>query len=221
MRAVRIAVLGTGTVGRTIASKLTSLGHEVRIGSRTPDNEAAAGWASAAGEGASHGDFADAAAFGEVLFNCTAGTASIAALEQAGADNLAGKLLVDVANALDFSGETFKLAVANTDSLAEQIQRTFPGARVVKSLNTMTADVMVDPALVPGDHVVFLSGADESAKQEAAGLLQGMGWAAERIVDLGGIETARGAEAWMHLWLALWRRLGTARFNLALPRGES
>jgi hypothetical protein len=218
---VRVGVLGTGTVGRTIGSKLVALGHEVRLGSRSTSNEAAASWASDAGQGASHGDFAGAAEFGELVFNCTAGGASLDALEQAGAASLAGKVLVDVANALDFSGGAFRLTVANDDSLAEQIQRAFPDARVVKTLNTVNAEVMVDPGLVPGDHVLFVSGDDHAAKHETTLLLEELGWPAARVIDLGGIETARGPECWMHLWLPLWKRLGTNRFNLTIARGDA
>jgi 8-hydroxy-5-deazaflavin:NADPH oxidoreductase len=140
---MKLAVLGTGIVGATIASKLVALGHEVRMGSRTTGNERAVAWAEEAGAGASEGTFADAATFGEVVFNCTAGTASLEALSAAGEENLAGKVLVDVANPLDFSqGMPPTLAVCNTDSLGEQIQRAFPDARVVKTLNTVNAEVM-------------------------------------------------------------------------------
>jgi predicted dinucleotide-binding enzyme len=143
---VRIGVLGTGTVGRTIATKLVELGHEVMMGSRTADNRQAAEWVAENGSSASQGRFGDAAAFGELIFNCTAGAASLEALEAAGETNLAGKTLVDVANPLDFSqGMPPSLTVSNTDSLAEQIQRRFPDAKVVKELNTMNAELMVAP----------------------------------------------------------------------------
>jgi len=127
---MRIGVLGTGMVGTTIATKLVALGHEVMMGSRTADNETASEWVASAGASASQGKFADAAAFGELAFNCTAGNGSLEALEMAGAENLAGKTLVDVANPLDFSqGMPPHLFICNTDSLAEQIQRAFPDAR--------------------------------------------------------------------------------------------
>ena len=146
---MRIGVLGTGTVGQTLGTKLVSLGNEVKLGSRSASNDKVAGWVKTTGRGASHGTFADAASFGEMLFNCTSGMASLDALRQAGAKNLDGKVLVDVANPLDFSkGMPPTLAVCNTDSLGEQIQRAFPEARVVKSLNTMSARVMVDPKKV-------------------------------------------------------------------------
>ena len=218
---MRIGVLGTGSVGRSIGSKLAALGHEVKLGSRTADNTGAAEWAATAGDQASHGTFEDAAAHGELIFNCTAGNASIQALELAGAENLAGKTLIDTSNALDFSHDVFQLSVANNDSLAEQIQRQFPGARVVKSLNTVNAAVMVDPGLIPGDHVIFVSGDDEEAKRQTIELLAAFGWPAERIVDLGGIETARGPEAWLHLWLSIWKQLGTNHFNLTIAKTDS
>jgi 8-hydroxy-5-deazaflavin:NADPH oxidoreductase len=202
---MRIGVLGTGMVGNAIAAKLADLGHEVKIGSRE------------AGEGKV--TFAGAAAFGELVFNCTSGVHSLAALEAAGAENLAGKVLIDVANALDFSaGRPPTLAVANTDSLGEQIQRAFPEAKVVKSLNTMNCEVMVDPAKVPGAHNVFVCGDDAEAKLRVGDLLQSFGWPAESIVDLGGIEAARGPEMYLPLWLRLWGAVGTGHFNIAVVR---
>src|SRR5919199_3123972 len=143
---MRIGVLGTGMVGQTLATKLVELGHEVTMGARAAGNEKAAEWASGADEGAAEGSFADAAAHGELVFNCTAGTASLDALRAAGAEELRGKVLVDVANPLDGStGFPPALSVANDDSLGEQIQREFADARVVKALNTISASVMVEP----------------------------------------------------------------------------
>src|SRR6266508_4040551 len=158
---MRFGLLGTGMAGQTIGGKLVELGHEVKMGSREAGNEKAVAWAAGAGESASEGSFADAAEFGEVVVNATSGTASLEALEAAGAGNLAGKVLIDIANPLDFSrGRPPTLAVCNDDSLGEQIQRAFPDARVVKALNTMNADVMVEPGLVPGGHTVFVCGND-------------------------------------------------------------
>ncbi len=135
---MKIGVLGTGMVGEAIGTKLIQLGHEVKMGSRTANNEKAAAWVKQNGEKATQGTFADAAAFGEMLFNCTSGGASLEALKMAGAENLNGKVLIDIANPLDFSrGMPPSLLVCNTDSLGEQIQRAFPEAKVVKSLNTM------------------------------------------------------------------------------------
>jgi predicted dinucleotide-binding enzyme len=214
---MRIGVLGTGMVGQAIGTKLVSLGHEARMGSRQAGNEKAVAWQDEAGDGASEGSFADAAAFGELVFNCTAGAASVDALEAAGRENLDGKVLVDVANPLDFSrGMPPTLAFCNDDSLGERIQAAFPQARVVKALNTMNCAVMVDPARVPGDHVVFVSGEDKDAKAEVAGLLESFGWPPERIVDLGGIRAARGTEMYLPLWLTLYGRLETGDFNIGV-----
>jgi hypothetical protein len=212
---MRIGVMGTGMVGNSIATKLVALGHEVTMGSRTADNEAAAEWVTADGSGASQGTFADAAAFGELLFNCTSRAASIDALSSANSGDLAGKTLIDVANALDRSGGMPpSLFVSNTDSLAEQIQRACPDARVVKALNTMNHEVMVDPAKVPGSHNVFVCGNDESAKTEAVELLRGFGWPADDIVDLGDLSAARGTEAYLLLWLRLWGTFQTGHLNI-------
>jgi predicted dinucleotide-binding enzyme len=216
---MRIAVLGTGMVGRTLGSKLAELGHEVRMGSRTAGNENAAAWAAETGAAASAGDFADAAAFGELVLNCTSGTVSLEALEAAGAGNLAGKVLIDVSNPLDFAqGFPPSLSICNTDSVGESIQRAFPEARVVKALNTVNCALMVDPGRVPGDHALFMCGNDAGAKGETLSLLGELGWPAERVVDLGDITGSRGMEMYLALWLRLMVTGGTADFNVALVR---
>ncbi|MER8044382.1 NAD(P)-binding domain-containing protein [Streptomyces sp. NPDC094032] len=214
---MKIAVLGTGDVGRQLATKLVALGHQVTLGSRSADHEGATAWA--AENDAAHGTFATAAAGAELVVNATGGMVSLAALEAAGAENLAGKVLVDVSNPLDFS-EGFPPKVATPDgaSLAEQIQRTFPGARVVKTLNTMTNTVMVDPARVPGDHVVFVCGDDAEAKETVTALLASFGWPKPRIIDLGDLSGARGTELVLPLWLRLMGTLGTGDFNFAIQR---
>lgn len=212
---MRIGVLGTGSVGRRIAGKLVELGHEVTMGSRSADNKALREWVTEAGTGAAGGTFADAAAAGELIFNCTSGEAALDALAAAGGDNLAGKVLVDVSNPLDFSkGMPPTLSVCNDDSLGERIQATFPGAKVVKSLNTMNNQVMTEPGRLPGAHNVFVCGEDAGAKETVSGLLAEFGWPREAIVDLGGIEAARGTEMYLPLWLRLMGALGTADFNI-------
>lgn len=217
---MKIAVLGTGMVGETIASKLVALGHEVRMGSRTADNAKAATWAEKAGEGASHGDFAAAAQFGDLVFVCTLGAATLDALRAAGADNLAGKIVVDLTNPLDFSRGAPRLFVIGDDSLGEQIQRAFPEARVVKALNTINCSVMVDPGRIPGEHATFIAGDDAAAKAEVTRLLtEGFGW--RQVIDLGDISAARATEAYLLLWLRLWRVLGTADFNVAITRAPT
>lgn len=163
------------------------------------------------------GRFSDAAEFGEVIFNCTAGMHSVEALRAAGEDNLKGKLLIDVANSLDSSrGMPPPLGIVNTESLGERIQAAFPHARVVKTLNTINWEVMVDPAIVPGDHVIFVCGNDEDAKSETTRLLGEIGWPTERVIDLGDISQARGPEMYLPLWLRLMGSLDTTRFNIAL-----
>jgi 8-hydroxy-5-deazaflavin:NADPH oxidoreductase len=212
---LRIGVLGTGMVGKALATKLVAVGYEVRMGSRSAANESAAAWAAAAGDRAGSGSFADAAGFGELVVNATAGAASLEALAAAGGDALAGKVLLEVANPLDFSqGMPPMLSVSNTDSLAEQIQRAHPDALVVKSLNTMRADVMVDPQLVPGHHTVFVCGDDEDAKRRVVELLQSFGWAHDQVLDLGDITAARGLEMYLPFWLRLWASTGTALLNV-------
>jgi hypothetical protein len=216
---MRIGVLGTGAVGRAIATRLNQLGHEVTMGSRSAGSEALAEWIAEAGEGAKGGDFATAAANGELLFNCTAGVASLQALEAAGADNLAGKTLVDVAVPLDFSrGFPPSLAICNDDSLGERIQAAFPETRVVKALNTVNSAVMVDPGRIRGDHSIFVCGEDGAAKAQVSALLEAIGWPGESIVDLGGIEAARGTEMYLPLWLRLYGHFGDADFNISLSR---
>lgn len=216
---MRVGVLGTGAVGRTIGAKLVALGHEVRLGSRRAGNEAAVEWADEEGAGASEGSFADAAAFGELLFNCTAGGGSLDALAAAGEPNLHRKVLIDVANPLDFSaGMPPALSICNDDSLGERIQATFPEVLVVKALNTINCAVMVDPGRVPGDHVVFVCGENSDAKRQAGELIGSFGWPGERIVDLGGIGAARGTEMYLPLWLTLYGRLGSGDFNIAIER---
>ncbi|MEP6528251.1 MAG: NAD(P)-binding domain-containing protein [Nocardioidaceae bacterium] len=228
---MKIAVLGTGMVGRTLSSRLAGLGHDVVIGTRDVDRTLSVAEPDRMGNvpfaqwQADHPEvrlltFADAGAHGEVVVNATAGGVSLAALEAAGADNLAGKVLIDVANTLDFSqGRPPTLSVVNTDSLGEQIQHAFPDARVVKTLNTMNASVMVDPSRVPGDHDVFVAGEDADAKETVKALLREFGWKGDNIVDLGGIRSARGTEMYLPLWLSLWGVLGTPDYNIKVVRG--
>jgi 8-hydroxy-5-deazaflavin:NADPH oxidoreductase len=212
---MKIGVLGTGGVGQVLATKLVELGHEVTMGSRAAGNEKAVAWAQEAGERASEGSFAEAASFGDLIVNATAGSASLDALGAAGADNLSGKVLIDVANPLDFSkGMPPKLTVCNDDSLAEQIQRALPDAKVVKAFNTMNADVMADPGRVPGSHNVFVCGDDDGAKAKVGELIESFGWPTDDIVDLGDISAARGTEMFLPLWLRLYATTGTGQMNV-------
>jgi 8-hydroxy-5-deazaflavin:NADPH oxidoreductase len=212
---MRIGVLGTGSVGRTLASKLVALGHEVMMGSRQAGNEAAVAWEKGMGQLADEGNFAEAAGFGELIVNATAGAASLDALVAAEAENLAGKVLLDVSNPLDFSaGMPPTLTICNTESLAERIQQAFPEARVVKSLNTVNAAVMVDPGTLQSRHTLFMAGDHDDAKETVKGLLLDFGWPAEDVMDLGGIEAARGMEMYLPLWLRLYGVTGTAAVTI-------
>jgi 8-hydroxy-5-deazaflavin:NADPH oxidoreductase len=211
---MRIGILGTGIVGKTVGVKLVKLGHEVRMGSRSAGGETARGWVKTAGGRSTEGTFADAATHAELVFNCTPGAVSLDALKAAGARNLEGKTLVDVSNPLDFSkGMPPTLSVCNTDSIGEQIQRAFPTAKVVKSLNTVTVGVMVDPALIPGVHTMFVSGNDAKAKAQVIDLLKtGFGW--KEVMDLGDITGARAQEMILPLWLRLYTKLKTPNVNI-------
>jgi len=216
---MKVGILGTGVVGSTLGSKLIQTGHEVKMGSRSANNSRAGEWVRANGVRASFGTFADAAAFGEVLFNCTAGTVSLAALRLAGAANLKGKVLIDVANPLDFSkGMPPTLSVCNSDSLGEQIQRAFPSVRVVKALNTMNCRVMVEPSLISGEHDVFVCGNDPQAKGAAVEILRSLGW--RSIVDLGDITAARGTEMLLPIWLRLWSLYQNQNFNFRIAHSR-
>jgi predicted dinucleotide-binding enzyme len=215
---MKIGILGTGMVGETIGTKLVALGHEVKMGSRTANNERANAWVAAARSGASNGTFADAAAFGELLFNCTKGTISVEVLRSAGDENLRGKILIDVANPLEIvPGEGPRLAFGNDDSLGERLQAAVPALRVVKTLNTVNCAVMVDPSRVPGEHTMFMCGNDESAKAEVRAILADwFGW--RDVIDLGDIKSARATEGLMPIWLKLWGHLKTPDFNVKVVR---
>jgi 8-hydroxy-5-deazaflavin:NADPH oxidoreductase len=225
---MNIAILGTGAVGRALAAGMAGAGHEVRMGTRDPEATLARtepdrfgqpplrDWLEARA-GVQLVTFAQAAAAAEMVVNATSGDVSLAVLRAAGADHLAGKVLVDVSNPLDFSGGfPPSLFVKDTDSLGEQIQRAFPEARVVKSLNTMTAGLMLDPGRLSAPTAVFLSGDDAAAKQQVHDLLAGFGW--EQIVDLGGIQTARGVEMLLPMWLQLMGVFGDPEFNWSIVR---
>ncbi len=215
---MNIGILGTGIVGQTIGTRLVELGHNVKLGSRTADNEKARAWAKRAGKLASFGAFADAARFGQILFNCVSGMGSVSAIDLVSPVDLNNKVLIDVANPLDYTrGMPPTLTVCNTDSLAEQIQRIHPLLRVVKALNTMNVDVMVNPERVHGPHDVFISGNDKDAKDTVTMIL--MEWFRwESVIDLGDISNARGMEMALPLWLSLQKKLGTNIFNFKIAR---
>lgn len=215
---MNIAVLGTGMVGDTIGSKLVELGHKVMMGSRTANNEKALAFVAKNNKKAMAGSFADAAAFGEIVFNCTSGKASLEALTQAEEKNLKGKVIVDLSNPLDFSnGAPASLSIVNTNSLGEEIQNTFPQSKVVKTLNTMWCGLMVNPHMLNhGDHNVFMSGNDAEAKELVKELLVTFGWDQKNILDLGDITTARGTEMYLPLWLRIFGATQHAAFNIKI-----
>lgn len=215
---MKIAVLGTGTVGDTIGSRLLELGHEVMMGSRTSDNEKSRAFVGKHQGKASAGTFNDAARFGEIIFNCTAGVHSLEVLREAGSENLQGKILIDLANPLDFSnGMPPSLSIVNTTSLGEQIQLAFPDLRVVKTLNTMWCGLMVNPKMIGnGDHHVFLCGNDATAKEIVTSILVSFGWNEKNILDLGDISASRGTEMYLPLWLSIYGATKSGAFNIKI-----
>lgn len=225
---MRIGILGSGVVGQNLGAALARGGHDVVLGTRTPDDldtkrghgeRSLHEWREEAGERGRVGTFAEAAAHGEVVLNATNGAASLDVLRAAGEENLNGKVLMDIANPLDFSrGMPPTLFVCNDDSLGERIQAAFPEVRVVKTLNTTNTSIMSDPRrLADGDHSIFVSGNDAQAKRLVAGWLEEwFGW--KDVIDLGDITTARGTEMLLPVWLRLWSALGTPEFNFKIVR---
>jgi len=200
---MNIGILGTGMVGTTIGTKLIHLGHTVMIGSRSAENEKAATWTKHHGPAASHGTFADAASFGEIVFLCVKGDALLHILETIDRRLFAGKTVIDVTNPLDFSkGVPPSLFLCNTGSLGEEVQRMLSDAFVVKTLNIVNCEVMVNPAKYAPDGTMFLCGNDSAAKEKVRALLTSFGW--RDILDLGDITGARGMEMLLPLWLRTW-----------------
>lgn len=229
---MKIAVLGTGVVGQTLAEKLASLKHDVTMGTRDVKKSLSTTGAGNYGRPA-FGDwypahknirlatFSDAAASAEFIINATNGMGALNALEHAGHDHLKDKIMMDVSNPLDFShGMPPSLWVSNTDSLAENIQRAFPETRVVKALNTMNAYLMVNPSLVPGDHTVFICGNDAGAKSEVRSILNSFGWSDRNILDLGDLQNARGMEQILPLWAMILGTLQHPFFNFHVAKGN-
>jgi predicted dinucleotide-binding enzyme len=227
---MKIGIFGTGGVGRTLAAKLTSLGHDVMLGTRDVQATLARteggpmGGAAFKDWHAGHkaiklGTHAEAAAHGELLINATNGGGSLEALTLAGEANLGTKALLDISNPLDFSkGMPPTLFVCNDDSLGECLQKAFPRLRVVKSLNTLTAGLMVDPALLPERTNIFLSGNDAAAKDEVRDVLRQFGWTDADMIDMGDMTTARGTEQVLPIWIRLRGALGTPMFNFRIVK---
>jgi len=215
---MKIGIMGTGVVGETIATKLAASGHDVKMGARSATNEKAAAWVAKAGSRASQGTFAEAARHGELVFLCAKGEVAVEVARSAGQESLRGKILVDVSNPLDFSkGMPPTVFTKGDDSLAEQLQRELPETKVVKALNTVNAEVMVDPARLGSDHDMFVSGNDAAAKATVSNFLrEQFGW--KSVIDLGDVTTARGTEHYLPLWLRLMFALKTADFNLKIVK---
>lgn len=212
---MKIAVLGTGMVGRTLASAFERLGHDVVVGTRHPDaTRARVDW----GLDLTLLPFGEVAEGAELVVNATNGVGSLEALEAVGREALAGRVLLDVANPLDFTGGfPPTLTVKDSDSLAEQIQRGFPETQVVKSLNTVNCAVMVDPARVgEGDTTMFVASDHEDARKVVVDLLESLGW--RDVIEFDDLSVARGMEMWLPLWVRLIGRLGSADFNLKIVR---
>jgi predicted dinucleotide-binding enzyme len=217
---MRIGIIGSGNVGRTIADGALGSGHEVRLGARHPEKQELRDWLDGAGDGAGLGDIESAAEFGELLVNATDGDGSLEALRAAGEGNLAGKTLLDIANAGSSNEHGFELTYVNDDSLAEEIQRAFPDLRVVKALNTMDRHLMTAPDGIPGDHTAFICGDDGGAKGEVRGLLEEFGWKRDNILDLGDLSAARSLEMLVPLWVRLHSALDGQLFQLAVVRSQ-
>jgi 8-hydroxy-5-deazaflavin:NADPH oxidoreductase len=223
---MKIGLIGSGIVAQTLGAKLVELGHDVVVGTRDPEKldekknltGSLREWLARTGGKGKVVTFREAAAHGDLLVNATSGAISVEALKMAGAGDVGGKVLIDTANVLDFSkGMPPRVGASQDSCLAEQIQAAFPNLKVVKTLNTIGAHVMVDPkALAGGAHTIFLSGNDGSAKGKVGELLRSFGWT--DILDLGDLSTARGPEMYMAMWLRLWGATGTGTLNIKVVR---
>lgn len=213
---MKIGILGTGMVGEALGSKFVQLGHQVKMGSRTANNESAAKWVQAAGTKASQGTFSDAAAFGDMAFICLKGAVFLDVAKTLSPGSMDGKVLVDVSNPLDFSrGMPPSLSICNTNSLGEEVQKALPTAKVVKTLNIVNCEVMADPAK-GGNPTMLVCGNDTEAKAKVTALLKEMGW--KDIIDLGDITKARGTEMLLPIWLNLFGLFGSPHFGFKVVR---
>ncbi len=215
---MNIGVLGTGQVGESIATALTLKGHNVRMGSRTADNEKAVAWMKNANDHASIGNFADAASFGDLFFICLNGTGALDAIRTLDMEDTKGKIVIDVTNPLDFThGMPPRLleGLSNSNSLGEEIQRALPDAHVVKTLNTINYKLMVDATKVnKGEHHLFFCGNNADAKNKVKHfLVDNFYWKADHLIDLGGIESSRAVEAIVPFWVLVHQAMGTPLFN--------
>ncbi len=212
---MNIGIFGTGIVGKTIGTKLVELGYSVMMGSRTSDNEQALTWKNTQSKNASNGTFEDVTKFADIIFNCTKGMVSLDVMRLAGIDNLANKIIVDLSNPLDFSnGFPPTLTICNTNSLGEELQNLLPKTHIVKTLNTMNCEIMVNASLVPGKHDVFICGNDDQSKQSVVKILNQFGWT--EPIDLGDITNARGTEMMLPIWVRLYGNFKHGKFNFAI-----
>jgi predicted dinucleotide-binding enzyme len=227
---MKISVLGTGDVGRTLSSAFKKKGHDVTMGTRNTEEKLA--------EQSTHDQyksfsewykenkevrlvtFSESASEGEIVINATNGVNSLNALDLAGEENLSGKILIDISNPLEMSNGMMSLVdgLNNTNSLGEEIQKEFPEAKVVKTFNTMWCGLMVNPGLIKGDHINFISGNDAEAKAKVKDLIKEFGWKDENIIDLGDISAARAQESVLLIWARLWSMLKTGAFNFTIAR---
>jgi len=209
---MQIAIVGSGVVARFLGRAFATAGHEVTLGTRDPEQtRAREEWADVDLPLVGYADLQ-----GEVFVNATRGDGSLAALRAVG-PALDGKVVIDTSNPLDFSGGfPPSLFVANTDSLAEQLQQALPQVRLVKMFNTMAHEVMVDPAGLGQESTIFVAGNDESARRTAADLARDLGWL--DVMDLGDLTAARGLEMYLPLWLRLYGAVGQPLFNLKVVR---
>ncbi len=213
---MKIGVLGSGDVGRTLARGLASRGHEVRLGSREPQSEKLRTWRSSVKGTISTGTFAEAAAHGDLLVLCVHGAAAEAVLDSLGPLPFQGKVVIDTTNPLVFSSEVPSLFVGLTDSLGERVQRKIPGARVVKAFNTISSEQMVDPQFGGGPPEMLICGNDPAAKTQVDHLVRELGWPG--VIDLGGIEECRWLEPLVPLWIRIGAKLGTWKHGLKVVR---
>jgi len=214
---MKIGILGTGMVGETLGTKFVQLGHQVKMGSRTANNENAAKWKAKNGANASAGTFADAAAFGEMVFLCLKGDVEMQVVRAVGAKPFDNKPVIDVSNPLDFShGMPPSLSICNTNSLGEEVQKALPSAKVIKTLNIVNCEIMVEPNKAGTQPTMFLCGNDSGAKTQTAKLLKSLGWT--DIIDLGDITKSRATEMLLPIWLSLMQTLGHVHFGFKVVR---
>ena len=228
---MKVVILGTGIVGQTLAEKLIALDHEVIMGTR---NVAATlnRKVSNNSRGPSFGEwhsknekvnlmaFKNAVGEGELLINALNGAAVIPVIQSCNRSDFDNKILMDIANPLDFSHgfpPSLLPGLHNTNSLGEEIQKALPNAKVVKTLNTMWCGVMVNPAMINnGAHQNYICGNDKEAKEKVTGLLASFGWNKDYILDLGDITNARGTESTLLIWTRIYGSKGSGAFNMKI-----